>query len=92
MVEKRNFTLSQRILYQWQDIGEMLAQHNSFCKRKQTELARISSPPEEPLYIRVVHGSDGPAGRVGSGRVTILPDFGGSGRVGSGQHFGFFSF
>ena len=25
--------------------------------------------------------------RVGSGRVTILPDFGGS-----GQHFGFFSF
>ena len=37
---------------------------------------------------RVVHGSDGPAGRVGSGRVgpgrvTILPDFGGSGRVGS---------
>ena len=36
---------------------------------------------------RVVHGSDGPAGRVGSGRVTILPDFGGSGRVGSGQTF-----
>ena len=40
------------------------------------------------IYIRVVHGSDGPAGRVGSGRVgsgrvTILPDFGGSGRVGS---------
>ena len=30
---------------------------------------------------RVVHGSDEPAGRVGSGRVTILPDFGGSGRV-----------
>ena len=27
------------------------------------------------------------SGRVGSGRVTILPDF-----VGSGQHFGFFSF
>ena len=27
------------------------------------------------------------SGRVGSGRVTILPDFGGS-----GQHFGFFSF
>ena len=42
--------------------------------------------------IRVVHGSDGPAGRVGSGRVgsrffRIL-----AGRVGSGQHFGFFSF
>ena len=38
------------------------------------------------LYaIPVVHGSDGPAGRVGSGRVTILPDFGGSGRVGSGR-------
>ena len=34
-------------------------------------------------HNRVVHGSDGPAGRVGSGRVTILPDFGGSGRVGS---------
>ena len=32
---------------------------------------------------RVVHGSDGPAGLVGSGRVTILPDFGGSSRVGS---------
>ena len=37
---------------------------------------------------RVVHGSVGPAGRVGSGRigsgrVTILPDFGGSGRVSS---------
>ena len=30
---------------------------------------------------RVVHGSDGPTGRVGSNRVTILPDFGGSGRV-----------
>ena len=29
---------------------------------------------------------------VGSGRVTILPDFGGSGRVGSGKHFGFFYF
>ena len=41
---------------------------------------------------RVVHGSDGPAGRVGSGRVgsrfcRIL-----AGRVGSGQHFGFISF
>ena len=35
------------------------------------------------IPLRVVHGSDGPAGRVGSGRVTILPDFGGSGRVGS---------
>ena len=34
-------------------------------------------------HRRVVHGSDGPAGRVGSGRVTILPDFGESGRVGS---------
>ena len=44
------------------------------------------------IHLRVVHGSDGPAGRVGSGRVTILPDFGGSGRVGSGKHFGFFSF
>ena len=34
-------------------------------------------------WHRVVHGSDGPAGRVwsGSGWVTILPDFGGSGRV-----------
>ena len=32
------------------------------------------------------------SGRVGSGRVTILPDFGGSGRVGLGQHFRFFSF
>ena len=50
-----------------------------------------------PLQSRVVHGSDGPAGRVGSGRVglgrvgsrfcRIL-----AGRVGSGQHFGFFSF
>ena len=40
-------------------------------------------------YHRVVHGSDGPAGQVGSDQVgvTILPDF-----VGSGQHFGFFYF
>ena len=38
---------------------------------------------ESGRSLRVVHGSDGPAGRVGSGRVTILPDFGGSGRVGS---------
>ena len=35
------------------------------------------------VHRRVVHGSDGPAGRVGSGRIgsgrfTILPDFGGS--------------
>ena len=29
---------------------------------------------------------------LGSGRVTIWPDFGGSGRVGSGQHFRFLSF
>ena len=40
------------------------------------------------MKIRVVHGSNEPAGRVGSGRVgsdwvTILPDFGRSGRVGS---------
>ena len=42
--------------------------------------------------FRVVHGSDGPAGRVGSGRVTILPDFGGSGRVGSAHRiFKFFT-
>ena len=34
-----------------------------------------------------VHGWDGPAGWVRSDRVTIFPDFGGS-----GQHFGFFSF
>ena len=43
---------------------------------------------QAPRRTRVVHGSDGPASRVGSGRagsdrVTILPDFGGSGRVGS---------
>ena len=36
---------------------------------------------------RVVHGSDGPAGRVGSGHD--LAEFW---RVGSGQHFGFISF
>ena len=35
----------------------------------------------------VFHGSDGPAGRVGLGRVTILTDLGGS-----GQRFGFLSF
>ena len=39
--------------------------------------------PMHDVIDRVVHGSDGPAGRVGSGRVTILPDFGGSDRVGS---------
>ena len=48
----------------------------------------LSRGPRVPSYARVVHGSDGPAGRVGSGRVgsgrvTILTDFGGSGRVGS---------
>ena len=37
--------------------------------------------------IRVVHGSDGHAGRVGSGH-----DFPNFWRVGSGQHFGFFCF
>ena len=47
--------------------------------------------------IRVVHGSDGPAGRVGSGRVGSGRvgsghDFAGFRRVGSGQHFGFISF
>ena len=45
------------------------------------------------IYVhapRVVHGSDGTASRVGSGHD--LPEFGGSGRVGSGQHFGFFRF
>ena len=46
--------------------------------------------PMHDVIDTVVHGSDGPAGRVGSGRVTILPDFGAIG--GSGQHFGFFSF
>ena len=39
------------------------------------------------MQSRVVHGSDGPAGRVGSRFCRIL-----AGRVGSGQHFGFFSF
>ena len=43
--------------------------------------------PMHDVIDRVVHGSDGPTGRVGSGWITILPDFGGS-----GQHFGFFSF
>ena len=37
-------------------------------------------------YNRVVHGS----GRVGSGRVTILPDFGGSGRVSTLDFFVFY--
>ena len=36
-------------------------------------------------YIRVVHGSDGPAGRVGSGRVGSGHDFAGFWRVGSGR-------
>ena len=39
---------------------------------------------------RVVHGSDGPAGRVT--RVGSGHDFAGFWRVGSGQHFGFLSF
>ena len=43
---------------------------------------------------RVVHGSDGPAGRVGSGSGRVGSRFCRilAGRVGSGQHFGFFSF
>ena len=46
----------------------------------------------KPIYkFRVVHGSYGPAGRVGSGRVgssqvTILPDFGGSSRVSTSDY------
>ena len=44
---------------------------------------------------RVVHGSDRPvgrveSGRVGSGRVTILSDFDGSGRVGSALRISYF--
>ena len=45
-----------------------------------------------PVLPRVVHGSDGPAGRVGSGRVGSghdLPDFGGSGRVSTSDFFSF---
>ena len=43
----------------------------------------------------VVHGSDRPAGRVGSGRVgsgrvTILPDFGWSGRVSTSDFLVFY--
>ena len=37
--------------------------------------------------LRVVHGSDGPAGRVGSSRVGSGHDFAGFWRVGSGQIF-----
>ena len=39
----------------------------------------------KPSWIRVVHGSDGPAGRVGSGRVGSGHDFAGFWRVGSGR-------
>ena len=46
----------------------------------------ILATPMHDVIDRVVHGSDGPAGRVGSGH-----DFAGFWRVGSGQHFGFFS-
>ena len=37
------------------------------------------------VQARVVHGSDGPAGRVGSGRVGSGHDFAGFWRVGSGR-------
>ena len=37
---------------------------------------------------RVVHGSNGPAGRVGSDRVTILPDF--AGRVSTSDFYVFY--
>ena len=52
---------------------------------------------DQQMEPRVVHGSDGPAGRVGSGRVGSGRagsghDFAGFWRVGSGQHFGFISF
>ena len=52
---------------------------------------KIQDPATGRKLHRVVHGSDGPAGRVGSGRVgsrfcRIL-----AGRVGSGQPFGFLS-
>ena len=63
--------------------------------RSQYKLGRVWEAPEGAglnISSRVVHGSDGPAGRVGSSH-----DFSGfwrvgSGRVGSGQHFGFFKF
>ena len=47
-----------------------------------------------PWFLRVVHGSDGPAGRVGSGHDFAGICRVGSGRVGSGRvsTFGFFSF
>ena len=37
-----------------EDVGKMLAKHYSFCKRKLTPLAWISSPPEAPLCIRII--------------------------------------
>ena len=46
--------------------------------------------PMHDVIDRVVHGSDGPAGRVGSDRVTILPDFGGSGRVSTSDFLVFY--
>ena len=53
--------------------------------RSTSSLAKVNKP-------ELSTGRMDPRVGVGSGRVTILPDFGGSGRVGSGQHFGFFSF
>ena len=44
-------------------------------------------PTNGKVWIRVVHGSDGPAGRVGSRFCRNLAS-----RVESGQHFGFISF
>ena len=61
-----------------------------FPKRGETGFSpniNFLATPMHDVIDRVVHGSDGPAGWVGSRFCRIL-----AGRVGSGQHFGFFSF
>ena len=61
-----------------------------FAKRSKMWYEGLPPPGSIPLFtirLRVFHGSDGPAGRVGSRFCRIL-----AGRVGSGQHFGFISF
>ena len=81
-----------------------MSHHISYTLNTQKTVQNLSMLPIHQRHStdppRVVHGSDGPAGRVGSGRVGpgragSGHDFAGFWRVGSlstGQHFGCFSF
>ena len=72
---------------------KMQGVHMHWSELNETTLRRASNMLHDSFIrnqIRVVHGLDRPAGRVGSGRVTILSDFGGSGRVSTSDFLVFY--